>query len=285
MIGTNFTYAAPESLTEALDLIERQGHQLFTADQAMVSGLKKGMTAVDTLVSLRKVPGLATIETGNDELRLGASVTYSALLKNPALDRYPALAQALATISDPHLLHHSTVGGAFYHGGYVHAPVLAALLALDATAVVLMRDQETRLPVSYFSQDGHRVLVPAGGLLTGIVIPARPLEHSAYLSIDQLSGRQANRGIAISLSRSGQSIDQIRLVLAGFTEQPVSLERVEQTLSGQSLTPDSIRLAVEQLSQEHLPIQASGLSVGYQQYLAGVVLKRALTAQTERAIS
>ncbi|MDB5242655.1 MAG: xanthine dehydrogenase family protein subunit [Spirosoma sp.] len=291
MIGIKLAYKAPETLKEALDLIGREGHQVLTADQALVNGLKKGTSSssLHTLVSLRKIPGLATIDYENNELRLGTSITYTDLLNHQALAHYPVLAQALATIPDPHLRHHSTVGGALYHGGPVHAPVIAALMALDATAVVLTRDKETRLPLQYFSQSGLRVLLPLGGLLSAIVIPNTSLNASTYLSLNQLSGRQRNYGIAACVAQSDQTIDQIRLVLAGFTEQPIQLKRVEEALLGKTLTADSIKMvAIEQLEQVKLPFQDGSLPEGYQRHLAGVALNRALTSlakKTTQAVS
>lgn len=239
------------------------------------------MSSLHTLVSLRKIPGLAAIEFENNELRLGTSVSYNELLDHQALSHYPVLAQALATIPDPHLRHHSTFGGALNHGGPVHAAVLAALMALDATAVVLFRDKDTRLPLQYFSQSGHRVLLPLGGLLSVIVVPNSTLNASTYLSLNQLSGRQTNYGIAVCINQSDQKINQIRLVLAGFTEQPIQLKRVEEALLGKTLTTDVIKAAVEQLEHVKLPFQDSKLPEGYQRHLAGVAMNRALTSLTK----
>ncbi|GAB4029201.1 FAD binding domain-containing protein [Spirosoma gilvum] len=282
MIGIQLTYKAPESLKEALDLIGREGHQVLTADQSLINGLKKGTPALHTLVSLRKIPGLATINVENNELRLGTSVSYNDLLKHPALNQYPILAQALSTISDPHLRHHSALGSTLNYGGPDHASVLAALMALDATAVVLTRDQDIRLPIHYFSQNGSRVMLPQGGLLTGIVIPNASLKTGLYLSLKQLSGRPANHGIAVSITQSGRIIDQARLVLAGFTEQPLRLESIEEALKGNVLTPNLIARVVEQLKQAKLPILDTRVPEGYQRHLANVVVNRALTSLAEQ---
>lgn len=285
MIGIQLTYKAPETLKEALDLVGREGHQILTADQSLISDLKKGVPSLHTLVSLRKIPGLGNINIDNGELRIGASASYNSLLTHQALNQYPVLAQALATIPDPHLRHHSTLGGALSHGGLIHAPVLAALMALDASVVVLTRDNDTRLPIHYFSQNGSRVLLPQGGLITMIVLPEPAAKSSAYLAVNQLAGRQANHGIAISLTQSGDTIDQIRLILAGFTEQPIRLKNIEEKLAGSSLTSDSIKNAADQLGQEDLPIHHDRIPEGYQRHLAGVILQRALKSLAKQPVS
>lgn len=282
MIGIQLTYKAPETLKEALDLIGREGHQVLHADQSLISGLKKGIPALHTLVSLRKIPGLAVINTDNNELKLGASVSYNDLLSHAVLTRYPVLAQALATVSDPHLRHHSTLGGTLNHGGPVHGPILAALMALDASAIVLTRDRDTRLPLDYFSQNGNRLPLPPGGLLTGLVVPASAEGASLYLSLNPLPGRQANQGVAISLTQSARTITQARIVLVGFTEQPLRLKTVEETLTGKALTLDTIKRALTQLQQEKLPFQEDRLPEGYQRHLASVLVNRALNNLAEQ---
>lgn len=277
MIGTQLTYEAPDTLKGVLDLIGRQGYQVLTADQSLVSTMKKGAASPQALVSLRKVPGLATIGNESGELHIGTSTSYASLLKHEAIGQYPILAQALATIQDPHLRHNCTLGGALHYGGHAHAAVLAALMALDAKAVVLSREDDARLPIQSFSQYGKRVPLPAGKLVTAVVVPIAQQTTGCYLEIEQLSGRQPAHGIAVTLRSSERGVEEARIILAGFTEQPVQLQPIETSLNGRPLNLSRIDEAVEMIDENTLPVTAGNGPKGYYYQLAKVLIRRSLT--------
>lgn len=278
MIGTQFTYEAPDTLKAVLDLIGREGYQVLAPDQSQIQTLAKEPITLRTLVSLRKVPGLATVRHESGQLQIGASASYADLLRSEATGLYPVLAQALATIQDPHLRYNCTLSGALHYGGTPHAPVLAALMALDATAVMLSRTDDIRLPVQSFSQQGRRVPFLAGRLLTAVVVPGTHLTTGTYLALEQLPGRAPAPGIAVTLNRSDQKVSAVRLVLAGFTEQPIRLESVETALVGQPLTADHIAKAADLIDGVSLPVSNAQAPEGYYRHLAKVLIRRALTS-------
>lgn len=277
MIGTQFTYEAPDTLKGVLDLIGRDGYQVLTADQSLVNAMRKGGMTLNSLVSLRKVPGLASIRHEAGQLHIGASTTYANLLQSENIGSYPVLVQALATIQDPHLRHNCTLGGALHYGGNVHAPVLAALMALDASAIMLSRTDDMRLPIQSFSQQGQRVPFLQGRLLTIVQIPANHLTTGCYLALDQLSGRNPAKGIAVTLGHSERGVDDVRVVLAGFTEQPIRLNVVETALVGNPLSPERIAEAIAKINETTLPVSTDQTSAGYSLHIAKVLVKKALT--------
>jgi len=73
--------------------------------------LKRRHQQAEVVVSLMRVPGLAQI-TGDGELRIGATATLSAVADDPRVrGRFPALAQAVESISTPVLRNMGTLGG------------------------------------------------------------------------------------------------------------------------------------------------------------------------------
>ena len=268
MISTSFSYAAPDTLAAALGLLGQAGHQVLPADHSLVSRLRQGGAAGQTLVSLRQVPGLATITEENGQLAIGSSVSYAELIQHESIADYPVLAQALATIQDPHLRHHSTLSGAVHGGGRVHAPVLAALLALDAQAVLHSAAGFQEVPLLQLTQVSGAA---AGTLVTQILLPAGPVAASHYLTAGPARSHYSSQGVAVA-----QHGDQIRVVLAGFAEQVVRVAAVETALRGQPLTTATIAAAAYQLDNEPALAAAGAADAGYHQHLAKVLVRRAL---------
>lgn len=278
MIPTSFTYAAPTTLTDVLALLGQGGHQVLPADHSVVSGLKQGAFPSATFVSLRNVPGLAAITQEAGRLAVGPSASYADLLQHEAIGQYPALAQALATIQDPHLRHHSTLGGALHHGGGVHAPVVAALLALNATVVVRSPAGTTEVPLHQFVEAGRSVLPAADSLITQVLVAAAPATASQYLALEQSRGHYATHGVAVAGQLADGRVAHLRVVLAGFTAQPLRLAGVEAALLGQPLSVATMADVAEQLSDEPALAGAGATDEGYFLHLAKVLVRRGLAA-------
>jgi 4-hydroxybenzoyl-CoA reductase beta subunit len=111
----SFTYLEPETLDQALDLLDRHRD-----DAAVLAGgtdllvrMKKGLIRPGCLVSLKALQGLSGIRLDRNLIRIGArtplaDITGSALVRTEA----PALAQALETVGALTLQHfRGTLGG------------------------------------------------------------------------------------------------------------------------------------------------------------------------------
>jgi xanthine dehydrogenase YagS FAD-binding subunit len=76
-----------------------------------ITGAKMPMP--DVLINIKAVPGMDAVVSGPDGgLRIGATVRLADLERHPVvLDRYPALAQAAASVATMQIRHMGTVGG------------------------------------------------------------------------------------------------------------------------------------------------------------------------------
>ncbi|GAA4465360.1 hypothetical protein GCM10023189_45860 [Nibrella saemangeumensis] len=265
MIRTSYTYAAPDTLEEALSLVGQDGQQVLTGDQSLIGQLKQGIAQPQTLVSLRKIPGMANIDATAGDVQLGALVTYADLSRHSALAGIPALAEAVNTIQDPHLRNHSTIGGALYQGGPIHGPVLAVLAALDAEAVLATQAGEKRVAITELLQNGSSGLLTSGQLLKGVVVPLNQDVTCTYLPLEQLPGQHARKGIAVGFRRTAEGqADQTRLVVAGFTPFPARFDGVDGSVS---------QLQLEQTMATWL----TTVPAGFQRHLIKVLINRALS--------
>lgn len=275
MIATQMDYVAPDSLNAVLALIGQHGGRVLTADAALARTTDR---PAGTWVSLRKVAGLATVHQDAGAWRIGALASYAELAHSGVGAQYPVLAQALAAVSEPHWRNHGNISSALHAGGAVHAPVLAALMALDASAVLQSQSGPAQVPLQSFSEQGRRVPLAGDKLLYEVVIAQTQTGSGSYLALEQLSGRAPARGIAVMLRLAGQTVADVRLVLAGFTEQPLRLSAVEAALKGQPLSAEAVAQAAAQLSADHLFLTGAAGVPDYLTQLAKVLVRRALLA-------
>jgi carbon-monoxide dehydrogenase medium subunit len=278
MRSSSFSYAAPDTLADALALLGQAGHQVLPLGTALASYQPAAEATEHTLVSLRRVADLRQITAEPEHVAIGTSASYTALLQAPALQQLSALAQALATVPDAHLRHHSTLGGALHHGGPCHAPVLAALLALGATVRVASATgqvDELPLPTLLAEPASQRL---AGKVATHVLVPTEPALHSQYLAFEQPLGYYASQGVAVAGHLANNQLTAVRVALAGFTAQPQRLPGVEAALQNQQPLPATLATAAAQLDAELTLPGPSEDEARYHQHLAKVLLRRCLMA-------
>ncbi|MFQ6005215.1 MAG: FAD binding domain-containing protein [Woeseia sp.] len=102
----------PASLREAAQLIAGGDTRLVAGGTDLWPNMKRRHQKAETVVSLMSVPELASIDTADTDIRLGATATLTDILRHDQIrKRYPALATAVASISSPPLRNMGTIGG------------------------------------------------------------------------------------------------------------------------------------------------------------------------------
>ena len=275
MIETQTDYQAPETLDAALQLMDSQGYQLLSRGSSALrsTDIKRHNSK---LVSLRKVRELTRIDATAGALLIGASATFDQLLQSALVQPCPALVQALQATPEPHQRHSNTLGGAVHEGGLIYAPALAALIALDATAEFVSRTGKASQSIASLGSSGKRTSLTTGTLVSRIDVAAHRLPASLYLPLDPVWGRRPYQGIAIALKLASGQVQELRLVLAGFSDFPLRLSSVEDALQGGPLNAQRSEHAATLLGASHLGTQMQPEQ--YALHLARVLVRRALTA-------
>ena len=110
-----FHFIEPRSIADAVDVREQAGDDaMFVAGGTdLYPNMKRRQQTPRTVISLSKIPELATIEgTPESGVRVGAGVTLTELARHPLIaEHYPAVAQAARLVSTPLLRNMGTIGG------------------------------------------------------------------------------------------------------------------------------------------------------------------------------
>jgi 4-hydroxybenzoyl-CoA reductase subunit beta len=109
-----FEHLQPESLEEALDLLDVHGEEakVIAGGTDLLVSMKQRLFTPRYLLNLKGLAELDFIEEGEEGLRIGALTRLTTLIKSPLVrEKFPVLARAASYVSAPPLQNMGTLGG------------------------------------------------------------------------------------------------------------------------------------------------------------------------------
>lgn len=167
------TFFRPTSLREAVET--KAAHPEVTplaGGTDVLVELNFDRRAPGPMLDLTAVPELAGWERDGDMVRLGATVTYTAVIEQLGV-LLPGLALAARTVGSPQIRNRGTVGGnlgAASPAGDSHPPLLAAGASVE---VVSTRGARTLAASEFYVGPKHSALA-ADELISAILVPLAP---------------------------------------------------------------------------------------------------------------
>ena len=255
-----FTAYRPTTVAEAEALRAAPGRSAYLAGGVdLIDWLKQGH-ALDRLIRLDGVPGLADVTAATGTLRIGACVTHAAIAESGVIrGLLPDLAALWPSVANPRVRFVGTIGGNVmarrpeYDG-------LPALLALGATA-----DTTTAAGVAL-----EQLAMLDAPLVTGFVIPD-PIYGRLF------ADRSLRPAVAIWLGLSvveGQ-VTAVRLAVGMAHPAPVCVTLLLDMLVG-SLGARAAELAAALVSQLPEPVSDGRAGATYRRRMVGVLARRIL---------
>jgi carbon-monoxide dehydrogenase medium subunit len=176
-----FDFAEPESLREAIALLDDDSVRPFAGGTALMLMMKAGVLRPARLVSLRRL-GLGGIDTGPaGELRIGAMTSLRELEKSERVRRgWPAISRALRTLSNVRVRNVARLGGHLAHGD-PHTDLPPLLSALGATVIIAGPGGERTVPIESLYAGYLETTLKRSELITRIDVPAMGKRRAAYL--------------------------------------------------------------------------------------------------------
>ncbi|HJP98327.1 MAG TPA: xanthine dehydrogenase family protein subunit M [Rhodanobacteraceae bacterium] len=143
--------------------------------------------------------------------------------------------------------------GASEHCIAVHPSDMAvAMVALDASVVVLGSSGERRIPLVDFhrlpgDEPERDTVLQHGALITAVELPALPVAtHSVYRKVrDRRSFAFALVSVAAALDVQDDTVQDVRIAFGGVAHQPWRATRAEEILRGKAATPEQFGRAAD----------------------------------------
>jgi aerobic carbon-monoxide dehydrogenase medium subunit len=298
VIGTDFDYLRPASVSEALDMASRhEGARFLAGGHALLPEWKLGRTRPPTFIDLGCIAELRGIQLlGNSGtaqagggpgavVRIAAMTTSAEIQYSSDIAHHaPLLAQAAAVISDPLIRNRATLGGSLAEAS-PRGDWPPVVLAADATVHLRSRDGERAVPArDFFTGDGDgtgggSTALRQGELLTAVTVPAASARaRSCYLKRMHPASGHAMIGVAVAaVFDTGGTCRDCRIAITGTATAATRALRAEAELAGSVLSPESIEAAAEAARDG---IAFSGDEFGSAAYLAELLpiyVRRALS--------
>ena len=258
----NFEYHRPDTLAEALTLLE-QGGKALAGGQSLLPLLKLDLAEPEALVSLGGLAELKGIRRDGGLLTVGGGVTHDEIARSAEVrSAVPALARLAGRIGDPQVRNRGTLGGSIAHADPA-ADYPAALLALDAIVLTDRRE----IPADAFFRGMFQTALETHEIIRAVrfAVP----EKAAYQKFPHPASRFAVVGVMVARGASG-----VRVAVTGAGPSPFRVAAMEEALAG-SFDPGALA-GVEVPSDDLLSDDAA--SAAYRAHLVRVLARRAVAA-------
>jgi len=289
MIPAPFDYHAPQTLEEAVELLERHRDdaKVLSGGQSLLPLLKLRLGAAGHLVDIGRIPGLESIREENGSLRIGGRTRESALeLSELIRKRYPLLADTAAVIADPLVRNLATIGGNLAHGDPANDHP-ATMLAYRAEVVATGPRGTRTIPIDQFFTGLFATALEPDEILTEIRIPQPPPRSGgAYVKLERKVGDFATAAAAVQLTVSleGQ-IAQVGIGLTNAGPVPLRAADAERYLTGKFADEEAITETARRAAAATSPSADRRGAVEYKREMARVLTARAIRKAIERALN
>ena len=283
MTPAPFAYSRPDSLDEALAMIAvgDPSIRVLAGGQSLIPLMKLRLARPERLVDVGRLPELRAIrDLPGGGIAIGALTTWAALLEDPRIGAFGALADAIPVIGDVQVRNRGTIGGSLAHAdpaSDIAAPALALQLELVARSAA--RGERTIAIDAFFAGPFATVLEP-DEMLVEIRVPAAARSAaSAYVALPQPASGYPIAGVAVSLvPATGGGYSACTIGVTGVGEQPYRAVDVEAAILAGAPIQDATRtIATGQRVAADIHADRD-----YRTAMAPVMARRALAAASAR---
>jgi carbon-monoxide dehydrogenase medium subunit len=273
-----FTIDQPKTVKEAAEMLAHYGEngRLYAGGTELLLAMKHDLLRYEHLVDVKPLPGLNTIDTGNNSLGIGATVTHRVIEKSGVVrEIVPVLADMAHNVANVRVRATGTLGGNLCFAE-PHSDPATLLLALEAHVHVQGRGEERILKMDELITGAYETALAPDELLLAIDIPlASKNKRAAYLKF-QIKERPT-LGLALVLDLdNGGSISKARAVVGSVSAKPSRSDQADALLVGpRDKVEKQLADAAEALATAADPVDDLEGSAEYKRHLIGVYLKRA----------
>ena len=286
MIPRQFEYHAPQTVPEAIALLQKYGDtaKLLAGGHSLIPMMKIRFAEPEHLVDLGKLAELRGIREKGKELRIGAMTTENDLIWSTVVqEKCPLLVEGARLIGDPQVRYKGTIGGDISHGdpGNDHP---AIMLALGAAFVLQGSNGERVVNADGFFHDLYSTELKPDEVLTEIRVPVPDKGTGwCYAKLKRKTGDFATAAAAVLLKMKGDTIKEVSIALTNAGATALKAREAEDFLRGNKFDDAAIAEAARLAMSICDPAEDQRGSVEYKTAMTGEMTQRALRTARERA--
>ncbi|MCJ7725468.1 MAG: xanthine dehydrogenase family protein subunit M [Acidimicrobiia bacterium] len=180
-----FGYARPESLEEAIGLLEEHGKEaiLLAGGTDLVLGLRGGWSHPKVVVDLKRIAELgSSISASDSGLTVSAATVMTDIVEDERMqEHFPALVEAAAVVGSVQIRNRATLAGNICNCSPA-ADTAPPLMVYGAIVITAGPEGVRRIPIEDFMLGPGKTALGPAELVTAIEIPFPPAPYgAAYL--------------------------------------------------------------------------------------------------------
>lgn len=286
MIPAAFDYHSPQSLDEALSLLQRHAGdaKILAGGQSLIPAMRFRLAMPSILIDINQLNDLRYIEERADHLAIGAMTLEHSLEDSPVVrSSYPLLRDTAVVIADPLVRNMATVGGNIAHADPANDHP-ATMLAYGATVLAKGPKGERTIAIDDFFTGLFENAMADDEILTEIRIP-KPGANSggAYTKLERKVGDYAISAAAVQLRLDGSKVAEARIGLTNVSAVPMRAKAAEAELVGKSISDAVAEAAGKVAAGECDPSPDLRGGVDYKRDITRVMVKRSIQHAVSRA--
>jgi aerobic carbon-monoxide dehydrogenase medium subunit len=283
---TSFEYFAPETIDEALSILERYGDEakVLAGGQSLIPVMKLRLARPRAVVDINRVANLDELHENDGFLDIGALVRHKQCERSELLrGRYGVLGAAAPQISDPIVRNLGTVAGSLAHAD-PQGDWGSALLAAGAELQVQGPDGARTIALRDFFQGPFSTVLEPTEIITRVRVPD-PGQRAGgtYLKLERRVGDFATAAVAVHLSFENGTVARAGIALTGVGPTNLRAAAAETALAGSQLDEEAIRGAARTAAEEAQPYDDHRGSAEYKRNVGRIFTERGLRKAAEAA--
>jgi len=281
-------YYFPKDVQEASQWMQQYGNKarLIAGGTDLLLLMERQGYHPKALIDLTRIPELQRLEVTGDQVLIGSAVTYSRLLKFPALTNgVPFLAKAIRTIGGVQIRNIATLAGNVTNASPA-GDSLPPLYCLEAQVGIYGAGGRRSLPIQEFILGVRRTALAPGELVTHLSFQ---LPSEGWQGVYEKLGLRRAMAIAVAslamlLKIEAGRICEARLALGAVAPTVIRASQAEAYLQEHALDELAIETAAELATQATHPIDDVRASARYRREVVRGLVRRALRAFKPEAI-
>src|SRR5438105_6550968 len=218
MFPAKFAYTAPQSLQEAVGLLEDPEAKVIAGGHSLLPLMKLRLAQPKLLVDIGRIPGLSYIRVEDGVLAIGAMTTYRDIQLSQEVHRAaPVLTEAAHEVGDPQVRAKGTLAGSLAHADPA-GDMPGVVVALGGTVRAVGPNGERDIDLDDFFVDMLTTALQEHEIIREVRLQAQsPRTGAAYFKFDQPASHYALTGVAavVTLDGDGEKLGSVRLGVTG----------------------------------------------------------------------
>jgi carbon-monoxide dehydrogenase medium subunit len=275
----DFRYIRPKTMQEALQLLDEHKDQakILAGGIGLLAFMKERLVDPRWVVDIKALSELQTLrDDGPKGLTIGATVSMNHLLDFPPLkEKYRALRDCIAVLSDPVLRNRSTILGNICEAlPFVDGPT--PLLIFDAEIETASVKGNRRIPINEFIKGIAETALEPNELAVAVHLKAPP-ENSKSLFLKHVSSSEFSivNVAALSANPLRPESRTVRLAYGAISPTPKRVYEIEELFKRKTPVQKLIDEAVEAVKKSADPMTDVLAKAEYRSHMLEVLTVKA----------